>query len=67
MVIFSTTEGEDKPMKYPHMFKRALADLRAVNPEAAVLCGSARTGQGLSGWYDWLRHRLAAVREAAFA
>jgi hydrogenase nickel incorporation protein HypB len=88
VVIFSVTEGEDKPVKYPHMFRavslvllnkidllphldfdmpRALDHLRAVNPEAAVLQLSARTGVGLTQWYDWLRQRLAAARESAFA
>lgn len=47
--------------------QRALASLRAVNPDADVLSVSARTGEGLTEWYDWLRRRLAAVRETAFA
>lgn len=87
VVIFSITEGEDKPVKYPHMFRaaslvllnkidllphldfempRAIEHLRMVNPEAAVLPISARTGKGLTQWYDWLRHQLAAARESAF-
>jgi len=88
IVVFSVTEGDDKPVKYPHMFRaaglvllnkidllsyvdfdreRALADLRALNPRAAVLPLSARTGEGLEAWYDWLRRQRAAVLEAAFA
>jgi hydrogenase nickel incorporation protein HypB len=75
-VVASVTEGEDKPVKYPHMFRAAgvlvlnktdLAvatgfdesafreSLREVNPEAHVLPLSARTGEGLGAWYDWLR------------
>jgi hydrogenase nickel incorporation protein HypB len=88
IVVFSVTEGDDKPIKYPHMFRaaglvllnkidllphvdfdreRALADLHRVNPRAAVLPLSARTGAGMTAWYDWLRRERAAVRAAAFA
>lgn len=87
VVVFSVTEGEDKPVKYPHMFRaadlvilnkvdllphidfdteRAIGDLRAVNLGAIVLRVSARTGEGMSEWYDWLRQRHQAAREAAF-
>jgi hydrogenase nickel incorporation protein HypB len=54
----------------PHLdfdMPRALDYLRMVNPEAAVLQLSARTGEGLTQWYDWLRQHLAAVRDSAFA
>jgi hydrogenase nickel incorporation protein HypB len=84
VVIFSVTEGEDKPLKYPHMFRaaglillnkidllphldfspaQAAENIRQVNPEAAILDVSARTGAGLSGWLDWLRDAAAASRE----
>ena len=69
IVLFSVTEGEDKPVKYPHMFAaaslvliakidllpyvefdlgRALASLRAVNPNVAALprLGAHRRGHG---------------------
>jgi hydrogenase nickel incorporation protein HypB len=88
VAIFSVTEGEDKPLKYPHMFRaadlvilnkidllphldfdfeRAVANARAVNPGVALLHVSARTGEGLDTWYEWLRREAAAAREAAFA
>jgi hydrogenase nickel incorporation protein HypB len=88
VVIFSVTEGEDKPIKYPHMFRAAslviinkidllphldfdlasaAANLRRVNPRATMLQLSARTGQGMGDWYDWLRRQLAMAREGAFA
>ncbi|MFC0437990.1 hydrogenase nickel incorporation protein HypB [Kutzneria buriramensis] len=75
VVIMSVTEGEDKPLKYPHLvrtgdivllnkvdllpyvdFDRAkfLRCLRQVNPHAPVLEVSARTGEGLADWYEWL-------------
>jgi len=87
VVILSVTEGEDKPLKYPHMFKaaelmilnkldllphvdfdvaRAIANASEVNPAISVLQLSARNGQGLDGWYAWLRREAANVREAIF-
>jgi hydrogenase nickel incorporation protein HypB len=84
VVIFSVTEGEDKPLKYPHMFRaasaiiiskidlvphldfsleKALANIRLVNPEATVLKISARTGEGLQTWRDWLRNEAALAHE----
>ena len=87
VVIFSVTEGEDKPVKYPHMFRAAslviinkmdllphldfdlataAANFRKVNPTAPMLQLSARTGQGISDWYVWLRRQSAEAREAIF-
>lgn len=82
MMVYAVTEGEDKPLKYPVMFRSVeavvvnkidllpyldfdmdlfLANLRAVNPGAVVFEVSARTGEGLGPWLDW----LAAVPEGA--
>lgn len=79
VIVFSVTEGEDKPLKYPHMFQAAelvlvnktdllphldfdvdaaVANARRINPRIASLCLSARTGEGMEGWYAWLRGRL---------
>jgi hydrogenase nickel incorporation protein HypB len=76
IVVLSVTEGEDKPLKYPHMFAasslmlinkidllpyvdfsvdRTAAYAREVNPAIEVLALSARTGEGLPSWYEWLR------------
>ena len=76
IVLLSVTEGEDKPLKYPKMFKLAdlvvvtkldlapfvdfdreavLRNIAEVAPQAAVLEVSARTGQGLEGWYAYLK------------
>jgi hydrogenase nickel incorporation protein HypB len=84
VVIFSVTEGEDKPLKYPHMFRaasvivinkidlvphldfsleKAIANVRLVNRDASVLQVSARCGEGLQTWRDWLRAEAVAVRE----
>lgn len=86
VAILSVTEGEDKPLKYPHMFKAsgvmivnkidlaphvdfdvetAVANARAVNPDITVLRVSARTGEGLAAWYDWIRREAEAARGAA--
>ena len=83
--ILSVTEGDDKPLKYPHMFKaaelmiiskidlaphvdfdipRCEAMAREVNPAIRSIRLSARTGEGLGDWYEWLR---AARRHVAFA
>ncbi len=87
VAILSVTEGDDKPAKYPHMFRaaqvlilnkidllphvdfdvaRAIAHARAVNPDITVLRLSARTGEGLSDWYDWIRRQVPLARAAAF-
>ncbi len=75
-MVYSVTEGEDKPLKYPVMFRSVdvvllnkidlvphldadvgayLARVREVNPNATVLPVSARTGEGMGAWFDWLR------------
>ena len=82
-MVYAITEGEEKPLKYPVMFRSCslvvvnkidllpyldfdmdgfLGNLRAVNPGAAVLQVSARTGEGVDAWCDWLRAQLAAAR-----
>jgi hydrogenase nickel incorporation protein HypB len=79
IVLLSTTEGEDKPVKYPVIFKsaqavlltkmdlaeaagfereKAVANIRGVAPQAALLELSARTGQGLDKWLEFLRGRI---------
>jgi hydrogenase nickel incorporation protein HypB len=84
VVIFSVTDGEDKPPKYPHIFQaatlvlfskvdvlpyldfsleRAIANVDRINPHAKILQISARSGTGMSGWYDWIRHQSAAARK----
>ena len=84
VVLLSIPEGDDKPAKYPVMFRTAdmvmlsKADLLPVlddfKPEdvrrhlqqlanpAPILNVSARKGDGLDAWLDWLRARLEDVR-----
>lgn len=75
VVLWSVTEGEDKPLKYPPIFQAAnvvvisktdlipacgcdrelaLANVRRVAPAARIFETSARTGQGLEAWCDYL-------------
>jgi len=84
VALLSTTEGEDKPLKYPPLFHsaqvaiitksdlavaagfdraRALAALQRIAHHAEIFELSARTGDGLSAWTDFLvRQREAAKR-----
>jgi hydrogenase nickel incorporation protein HypB len=88
VAILSVTEGDDKPAKYPYLFRaaqllivnkidllpyvdfdveRAIAHATAVNPGITVLQLSARTGEGLSSWYDWIRGQVPLSRGRALA
>ncbi len=74
-MVYAVTEGEEKPLKYPVMFRtvevvvvnkvdllphldfdvdRFLGYLHDVNPRATVIQASARTGQGVAEWCEWL-------------
>ncbi|HEY4571007.1 MAG TPA: hydrogenase nickel incorporation protein HypB [Kribbella sp.] len=85
-MVYAITEGEDKPLKYPLMFRSVdlvlinkidllphldadlalfRANLRAVNPAAATLEISARTGVGVDAWCDWLRAQVQTTRPPA--
>jgi len=82
VMVYSITEGEEKPLKYPLMFRSAdlvlvnkvdllehldfdleqfLGNLDAVNPGVKTVLTSARTGQGVDEWCDWLGQRLENV------
>ncbi len=83
-MVASVAEGEDKPLKYPLMFRtcefvvvnkidllphvdfdmdRFLANLDQVNPGVEHALVSARTGEGVDRFQDWLAG--VAAREAA--
>jgi hydrogenase nickel incorporation protein HypB len=74
-MVCSVAEGEDKPLKYPLMFRacelvlvnkidllphldydldRFLLNLDTVHPGVERLLVSARTGEGVEAWRDWL-------------
>jgi len=84
VVILSVTEGDDKPLKYPHMFRaadvvlltkvdllphldfdvdRCIGDIHKLRPGIPVLQVSAKTGDGLDTWYDWLRQGRQALTD----
>src|SRR5215217_7977500 len=86
IMVCSVAEGEDKPLKYPLMFRacelvlinkidllphlefdldRFLANLQAVNPDADHLLVSARTGEGVDAFREWLTAVPARVGAAA--
>jgi hydrogenase nickel incorporation protein HypB len=46
---------------------RAVANAAQVNPSITALELSARTGEGIDGWYAWLRREAAAVGDAVFS
>ena len=81
VMVCSVTEGEDKPLKYPLMFRacelvmvnkvdllphldfdldRLLHNLDAVHPGVPRMLVSARTGEGVEAWRDWLVERVGA-------
>jgi hydrogenase nickel incorporation protein HypB len=83
IAVLSVTEGEDKPLKYPALFKTAdavvvnktdlaavveferdsaLANLRAVAPQAQLFELSARTGDGLGTLQGWIWEQLVPCR-----
>src|SRR3984957_4934013 len=75
VMVCSVTEGEDKPLKYPLMFRACelvlvnkidllphlefdlellLYNIDQVHPDVETIVLSARTGEGLDAWRDWL-------------
>ncbi len=86
VMVCSVTEGEDKPLKYPLMFRacelvvinkidllphlefdveRLLHNLDAVHPGVERMLVSARTGEGVDAFRDWLTALPARRRVAA--
>jgi hydrogenase nickel incorporation protein HypB len=80
VMVSSVTEGEDKPVKYPLMFRavdlvlvskvdllphlefdldRYLGNLEAVHPGVPRILVSARSGEGIDAWRQWLLRRAA--------
>ena len=88
VMVSSVAEGEDKPLKYPLMFRacelvlvnkvdllrhvdfdmeRFLHHLDAVHPGVEHMVMSARTGEGLDAFRDWLVALPARARRPAHA
>jgi hydrogenase nickel incorporation protein HypB len=86
VMVSSVTEGEDKPLKYPLMFRacelvlvnkvdllphidfdlgKFFYHLEHVHPGVERMLLSARTGEGIEAWRDWVGQ--IAHRERALA
>ena len=82
VMVCSVTEGEDKPLKYPLMFRtcelvlvnkidllahldfdleRLLYNIDQVHPDVERITVSARTGEGIGEWREWLTRIAASV------
>ena len=82
-MILSVPEGDDKPLKYPVMFRmvdvllvnkidameyfdfdleKLTGYARDLNPNVKIFPVSARTGEGMKAWTDWLRAEAAEWR-----
>ena len=79
VVALSLPEGEDKPLKYPLMFREChlclltkidltphldidfdllKSNIHKINGGLDIIPISAKTGEGLSKWVDWLLKRI---------
>jgi len=78
-MILSVPEGDDKPLKYPLMFKisdvllinkidtlsifdfdmdAVYARAKSLNPNIKIFQISARTGEGIDQWVEWLKSEV---------
>jgi hydrogenase nickel incorporation protein HypB len=85
IMVCAVTEGEDKPLKYPLMFRacelvlinkvdllphlsfdvdRLVANLQAVHPGVRHMLVSARTGEGVEAFRDYLTLLAARAGKA---
>ncbi len=83
VVVLSTTEGDDKPLKYPAMIRNSSVLLinkidlipylpcnpdtlrnnaLKINPDLKIFEISCVTGEGISGWCDWLKKKECPVK-----
>ncbi len=86
VALLSLTEGEDKPLKYPIMFREAdcllitkmdlapyldvsietiIKNVRQLNSKSVIIPVSAKTGEGLDTWLDWVRRCVSAQGQAS--
>ena len=83
VTLLSVTEGDDKPAKYPVIFRsassvlitkadllpflddfapeRAIAGVRALANAGPIHVLSAKTGDGMGAWLDWLRAQHSSL------
>ncbi len=88
VMVSAVTEGEDKPLKYPLMFRacelvivnkidllphldfdldKLLYNIDVVHPDVERIVLSARTGEGIEAWRDWLLRIATRAPEEAIA
>ncbi|MEO0770911.1 MAG: hydrogenase nickel incorporation protein HypB [Cyanobacteria bacterium J06649_4] len=81
VALLSITEGEDKPLKYPIMFREAdcllitktdlapyldveveniIRNVRQLNSKVVIIPVSAKTDEGLTEWFAWIRQTVLA-------
>lgn len=79
VTVLSITEGNDKPAKYPGMFRKSqvviankidllpytdfdmsafIRDVNGINHDAKIFPMSARKGEGVREWCDWLKQQV---------
>jgi hydrogenase nickel incorporation protein HypB len=85
VMVCAVTEGEDKPLKYPLMFRTCdlvlinkidllphlefdlehlLYNIDQVHPDVERMLVSARTGEGVEAWREWLSNVAPRAPEA---
>jgi hydrogenase nickel incorporation protein HypB len=85
VALLSVTEGEDKPLKYPPLFRfvdivvvtkidlsvacefdreTTLNNIHTVNPKVKIFEVSAKTGQGMDSWCEYLGTLLTTTSKA---
>lgn len=84
VALLSVAEGEDKPLKYPIMFREAdcllitkidlvphldvdldriIANVRQINSQVQIFLVSAKTGEGLEDWVNWVIQQVPQKAE----
>jgi len=79
VMILSIPEGDDKPLKYPAMFRSAdvliiskidalpmfdfnmeacISRAKSLNPTIEIFPISAKTGEGMDVWLNWVRQNI---------
>ena len=83
VMILSIPEGDDKPLKYPLMFKvsdlviiskidtvdyfnfdfeAAKKRINELNPNAEIICISAKTNEGMDELANWIKKGIAEIK-----
>ena len=83
VMILSIPEGDDKPLKYPLMFKvsdlviiskidtvdyfnfdfeAAKKRIKELNPNAEIICISAKTNEGMDELDNWIKKGIAEIK-----